>query len=83
MAAAHHFQSESFTATKWSTAEEKAKFANDLMAFIAADFPEKKFKKGFYERISMCFGMIAHYVECVIMRSTSVNAAWIQGSNTR
>jgi hypothetical protein len=61
MAAVHHFQSESFTATKWSNAEEKAKFANDLMAFIAADFPEKKFKKGFYDRLSHCFGMIAHY----------------------
>jgi len=31
------------------------------MAFIAADFPEKKFKKGFYDRLSHCFGMIAHY----------------------
>jgi hypothetical protein len=57
MAAAHHFQSESFTATKWSNAEEKTKFANDLMAFIAADFPEKKFKKGFYDRLSHCFGI--------------------------
>jgi hypothetical protein len=83
MAAAHHFQSELFTATKWSNAEEKTKFANDLMAFIAADFPEKKFKKGFYDRLSHCFGMIAHYVEGVIMQSTNVNAAWIQRSNTR
>jgi hypothetical protein len=83
MAAAHHFQSESFTATKWSNAEEKTKFANDLMAFIAADFPKKKFKKGFYDRLSHCFGMIAHYVEGAIMRSTNVKAAWIQRSNTR
>ena len=75
MAAAHHFQSESFTPTKWSTAEEKAKFANELMAFIAADFPENKFTKALYDRLSQCFGMIAHYVEGVIMRSTNVNTA--------
>jgi hypothetical protein len=61
MAAAHHFQSESFTATKWSTAEQKAKFANQLMTFIAADFPENKFTKALYNRLSQCFGMIAHY----------------------
>ena len=61
MAAVHHFQSESFTPTKWSTAEQKAKFANQLMAFIAADFPENKFTKALYNRLSQCFGMIAHY----------------------
>jgi hypothetical protein len=83
MAAVHHFQSESFTATKWSTAEQKAKFANQLMTFIAADFPENKFTKALYNRLSQCFGMIAHYVERIIMRSTNVNAAWIQRSNTR
>jgi hypothetical protein len=72
------FHAESFTPTKWTTAEQKATFANQLMAFIAADFPESKFTKKFYNRLSQTFGMIAHYVECVIMRSTNVNAAWIQ-----
>ena len=72
------FQAESLTPTKWDTADAKAKFANHLMAFIAADFPESKFTKAFYSRLCQCFGFIAHYVECVIMRSTSVNAAWIQ-----
>jgi hypothetical protein len=72
------FQAESFTPTKWTTAEQKAAFANQLMAFIAADFSESKFTKAFYNRLGQCFGMIAHYVECVIMRSTNVNAAWIQ-----
>jgi hypothetical protein len=65
------FQAESFTPTKWSTAEEKATFANHLLAFIAADCPESKFTKAFYNRLSQCFGFIAHYVECVIMRSTT------------
>ena len=52
---------ESFTPTKWSTADEKAKFANHLMAFIAADFPESKFAKALYSRLYQCFGFIAHY----------------------
>jgi hypothetical protein len=55
------FQAESFTPTKWSTAEEKSKFANRLLAFIAADCPESKFTKAFYNRLSQCFGFVAHY----------------------
>ena len=60
MASVHRFQSEPFTATKWSTAEDKAKFANQLMAFIAADFPENKFTNAFYDRLHNCFMFIAH-----------------------
>jgi hypothetical protein len=60
MAAVHRFQSESFTATKWSTAEDKATFANQLMAFIAADFPENRFTNTFYNRLHNCFSFIAH-----------------------
>jgi len=55
------FQAESFTPTKWSTAEEKSKFANHLLAFIAADCPESKFTKAFYNRLSQCFGFVAYY----------------------
>ena len=55
------FQAESFTPTKWTTAEQKAAFANQLMAFIAADFPESKFTKKFYNRLSQTFGLIARY----------------------
>jgi hypothetical protein len=57
----HRFHPTEFTPTKWSSPEEKAKFANQLMAFIAADFPESKFTKKFYNRLSQTFGMIAHY----------------------
>ena len=58
----HRFQSESFTATKWSNAEEKTKFANDLMACIRSGFPREKVQEGFlYDRLRHCFGMIAHY----------------------
>ena len=55
------FHAESFTPTKWTTAEQKATFANQLVAFIAADFPANKFTKALYDRLSHCFGMIAHY----------------------
>ena len=55
------FQAESFTPTKWSTAEEKAKFANHLLTFIAADCPESKFTKALYNRLCQCFGFVAHY----------------------
>jgi hypothetical protein len=69
------FHAESFTPTKWTTAEQKATFANQLMAFISADFPESKFTKKFYNRLSQTFGMIAHYVEGVIMWSVFANTA--------
>src|ERR1035441_5677574 len=55
------FHAVSFTPTKWTTAEQEATFANQLMAFIAADFPESKFTKKFYNRLSQTFGMISHY----------------------
>ena len=55
------FQPDAFTATKWDTAEVKAKFANDLCRFMAADFKESLFTKALYQRLSMCFGHIAHY----------------------
>jgi hypothetical protein len=60
---------DTFTPTQWDTAETKLKFANHLLNFIAADFPEAKFTQQFYNRLSMTFGHIAHYVEGVIMRS--------------
>jgi hypothetical protein len=60
MAVANRFHAASFTATKWSTVEEKAKFANQLMAFIADDFPENKFTNAFYNRLHNCFMFIAH-----------------------
>ena len=40
------------------------------------------FNKSFYNRLSMCFGHIAHYVEGVIMRSASVNTPQILSSTT-
>jgi hypothetical protein len=39
------FESKQFTATQWSPAEAKAKFANSLMKFIAHEFPRASFSK--------------------------------------
>lgn len=54
------FEASQFTATKWSNAEDKAKFANKLMKFIAAEFPRQSFTQSFYQRLSNTFGHIAH-----------------------
>src|SRR5271166_4790780 len=55
------FEPEQFIATQWSAAEDKAKFANALMKFIAHDFPRQSFSKTLYQRLSNTFGHIANY----------------------
>jgi len=50
-----------FTATKWDTDEDKAKFANDLCRFVAADFKQTLFTEKMYRRLAMTFGHIAHF----------------------
>lgn len=55
------FQADEFTATQWDSSEVKAKFANGLSRFIAADFKESLFTKDLYRRLSMCWRHIAHY----------------------
>ena len=50
-----------FTATKFSTAAEKAEFGNTLLRFIESEWAPALFTKSFYNRLSMCFGHIAHY----------------------
>ncbi len=54
------FQPDQFIATQWSTAEDKAKFANDLTKFVAHEFPRPAFSKALYQRLSNTFGHIAH-----------------------
>jgi hypothetical protein len=46
---------------KHSTAEDKAKFANQFVKFVQGGFQAKDFPKWFYTRLSMTFGHIAHY----------------------
>ena len=55
------FVAADFVPTQWDTAEQKAKFANALMRFIADDFPRSKFHERFYRRLSNTFGHIANY----------------------
>ena len=55
------FEDDRFTATKFNTSADKAKFANQLLRFIAKGFPEASFNRSFYTRLSMCFSHIAHY----------------------
>ncbi|MDT8278517.1 hypothetical protein RQ734_20890 [Roseomonas mucosa] len=52
---------EQFIATKFDSAEDKADFGNQLLAFIAEDFPRKRFTLKFYRMLCQRFGMIAHY----------------------
>lgn len=55
------FTADQFTPTKWDTAEVKAKFANQFVAFVSSGFKQSKFTKAFYRRLSNTFGHIAHY----------------------
>jgi hypothetical protein len=50
-----------FTATEFSTGEDKAKFCNQFVRFVESDFSFTLFPKWFYSRLSMTFGHIAHY----------------------
>jgi len=50
-----------FTATQWSSQQEKADFANSLLHFIDSGFKQTLFTKKLYNRLSMTYGHIAHY----------------------
>lgn len=52
---------EQFVATKFDSAAAKADFGNQLLAFIAEDFPRKRFTLKFYCVLCQHFGMITHY----------------------
>jgi hypothetical protein len=55
------FVAADFVPTLSETAEQKAKFANALLTFVAQDFPRSKFHERFYRRLSNTFGHIANY----------------------
>ena len=55
------FQGSDFTATKWHTAEDKARIANKLTKFILNGFQRGSFTKVMYRRLSNMFGHIAEY----------------------
>jgi hypothetical protein len=55
------FTADQFTPTEWSSAADKAKFANHFVRFVESDFKETLFPKWFYRQLSNTFGHIAHY----------------------
>jgi hypothetical protein len=54
-------RAEDFTAIRFNDDAAKAAFGNQLLAFIAEDFPRKRFTLKFYRVLCQHFGMIAHY----------------------
>ena len=54
------FLPEDFLATKFSTGTDKADFGNALLHFIESGCKRELFTISFYQRLSNCFGHIAH-----------------------
>jgi hypothetical protein len=50
-----------FQPTKFSTAQDKANFGNMFLHFIESEWARTAFTNSFYNRLSMCFGHIAHF----------------------
>src|SRR5258708_28992201 len=57
------FLPKQFTATQWSTQDDKAEFGNRLLHFIDSGFKQTLFTKKLYPRLSNTFGHIAQYNE--------------------
>ncbi|MBB6144289.1 hypothetical protein HNQ77_002241 [Silvibacterium bohemicum] len=55
------FDASQFVATQWNTAADKATFGNAVLNFIESEWKRSLFTKSFYQRLSNCFGHIAHY----------------------
>jgi hypothetical protein len=49
-----------FVPTNFSTVDDKAEFGNTFLHFIESEWAQTLFNKDFYQRLSMCFGHIAH-----------------------
>lgn len=55
------FTDQDFIPTKFSTAADKAWFANALCRFIESDCRQTLWTRRLYTRLSLCFGHIAHH----------------------
>jgi hypothetical protein len=55
------FVATQFVPTEWNSAADKAAFGNTFLHFIESEWKQTLFTKGFYRRLSNCFGHIAHY----------------------
>jgi hypothetical protein len=50
-----------YVATKWSSIDDKKRFEAQFKRFVESGYKKGNFPKWFYQRLSMCFGHIAHY----------------------
>lgn len=50
-----------YTATEFSSVEDKTKFRMQLIAFVEGGFPQEQFTNALYKHLSNCFGHIAHF----------------------
>jgi len=55
------YRASDFTPTEFTTADEKARFANHFIRFIESGCKWTLFHIWFYRKLSNCFGMHAHY----------------------
>jgi hypothetical protein len=55
------FSASQFVAAHSDTAEDKARFANALLAFVVQGCPRERFTKAVYNKLIHCFGHIAHF----------------------
>ena len=56
-----NFTVDQFVPTKFDSAADKAKFANQFTRFLEGGYGWNDFPDWFYKRLSGCFGMIARY----------------------
>jgi hypothetical protein len=54
------FDASQFVATRWNSAADKGSFGNTYLHFIESEWKRSLFTKSFYQRLSNCFGHIAH-----------------------
>ncbi len=54
------FTPEEFTATRFATVADKARFANQFVRFVRRGFTRADFPEWFYRRLAGTFGHIAH-----------------------
>lgn len=71
-----------YTATQWSTVQDKEKFVRQFIKFVTKGFRFCDFPKWFYIKLSNCFGHIAHYNQGgfyeTFFQSTQDKAAFVQ-----
>lgn len=61
MAVAKTFNTRQFVDTPYYSAIDKAKFANDLKAFVLSGYSMTRFTKSVYKHLSNCYGHIAEF----------------------